>query len=92
MKDKIEEAAEKHPLYETYYDEHKETFIEGFKAGAEWMAKQGVNAKRTIIKFPDGRGYLADGLSYLEETKYMEHALGNFKSGEKVIVQIRKEK
>lgn len=53
--------------------------IEAFKAGAEWMAGQGETIFDTIDVDGQGQRWLSDNL-----------LLGDYDSGEEVIVQIRK--
>lgn len=52
-----------------------------FKAGAEWMAEQGVSIDANVIKYDDGLGLVMSEEDVLS---------GNFKLNDKVIVQIRK--
>ena len=60
----------------------KEDFVDAFKAGAEWMAGQGVTVDGIIIKV----GYKLD----VETTEYILPEESVFERGDKVIVQIRK--
>lgn len=57
-------------------------FINGFKAGAEWMAGQGESITATVVSFNGG-----NILSYDEEFAPL---VQRRKLGDKVIVQIRK--
>jgi len=60
----------------------KEDFVNSFKAGAEWMAGQGVTVDGVITKV----GYKLD----VETTEYILPEESEFERGDKVIVQIRK--
>lgn len=56
-----------------------------FKAGAEWMAGQGVNADFEVCKLAN-RAWLTP----IDEKRFAQDVFGNFEAGDKVIVQIRK--
>lgn len=58
---------------------------EAFKAGAEWMAGQGVNADFEVCKLAN-RAWLTP----IDEKRFAQDVFGNFEAGDKVIVQIRK--
>lgn len=60
--------------------------IEGFKAGAEWMAAQDISHEGHIAEFSE------DGMKYIESEVSEETIIKSLglKVGDKVIVQIRK--
>lgn len=65
-----------------YYIRTGTSFSDAFKAGAEWMAGQGVTVDGVITKV----GYKLD----VETTEYILPEESEFERGDKVIVQIRK--
>lgn len=56
-----------------------------FKAGAEWMAGQGVYADAEVCKLADRAWVTA-----LDEKLFQNEVYDKFKAGDKVVVQIRK--
>ena len=96
LPDNLDEAAEEYGRKEYshaihFWDEGlsknkpevmKEDFVNAFKAGAEWMAGQGVSWEDKMTYYD---GFLLYGKD--ERAFTME---GNFNEGDKVIVQIRK--
>lgn len=66
------------------------TRYDAFKAGAEWMARQGSSFKVNVEEVPQGHWYAGFHLGRCAEEE--ENALKsiNAKDGEEVIVQIRK--
>ena len=56
-------------------------FKRGFKAGAEWLAGQGVSVDASVVPYDNGLGLNMSDEDILS---------GIFKDGDKVIVQIRK--
>ena len=58
---------------------------EHFKAGAEWMAEQGVCADAAVCKLTN-RAWITP----LNENQFEEDVFDNFVADDKVIVQIRK--
>lgn len=57
----------------------------GFKAGAEWMAGQGISADSGVCKLAN-RAWVTPA----NEKKFAQDVFDNFVAGDKVIVQIRK--
>ena len=81
LPDNLDEAAEEQTQsfgYQKEDYEYKE-LIETFKAGAEWMAEQGVTVD----------GYITDEIAYSGVAVILDNE-GEFKPKEEVIVQIRK--
>lgn len=60
-------------------------FRRGFKAGAEWLAGQGINAESEVCKLVD-RAWVTP----INEKQFARDVYNNFVAGDKVIVQIRK--
>ena len=58
---------------------------ESFKAGAEWMAGQGISAKSKVCKLAE-RAWVTP----IDEKQLQRDLYDNFIAGDKVIVQIRK--
>jgi hypothetical protein len=58
---------------------------DAFKAGAEWMAGQGVKADFEVCKLAN-RAWL----TAIDEKKFAQDVFDNFAAGDKVVVQIRK--
>jgi len=82
----IDEAAEKYSENILANNEDLQDAIEdAFKAGAEWMAGQGVNADFGVCKLA-GRAWLTP----IDEKRFTQDVFDNFAAGDKVIVQIRK--
>ena len=71
-----------------YYMRTGTSFSDAFKAGAEWMAGQGVTSEGEILDV-SGRP-LADRVIRTVSIKDMEQCLKDFNKGDKVVVQIRK--
>ena len=61
------------------------SFLNIFKAGAEWMAEQGVSVDSKISKLVD-----CAWVTPINEKQFMQDVCDNFISGDEVIVQIRK--
>lgn len=59
--------------------------LQMFKAGAEWMAWQGVNVDFGVCKLAN-RAWLTP----IDEKRFMQDVFDNFAAGDKVIVQVRK--
>ena len=59
--------------------------VNAFKAGAEWMAGQGVNADFEVRKLAN-----MAWLTPNDEKKFAQDVFDNFPAGDKVVVQIRK--
>ena len=55
-------------------------YIDGFKSGAEWMAEQGETVEGEIVC----------AVAYPHENKVIARVYGDYRFGDKVIVQIRK--
>lgn len=70
-------------------DEHRilysRVFRRGFKAGAEWMAGQGVTVDAKVCKLID-RAWV----TILDEKQFQNVLYDKFNLGDKVVVQIRK--
>ena len=83
----IDEAAEKYAKGEGLENALGgwEDMSDAFKAGAEWMAGQGVNADFGVCKLAD-RAWLTP----IDEKRFTQDVFDNFAAGDKVIVQIRK--
>lgn len=84
----LDEAAEKN--FETMEVlEHENIFEEThnriFKAGAEWMAGQGIVADFEVNKLT-----VRAWLTAADEDKFQKDIYDSFEAGDKVIVQIRK--
>ena len=87
----LDEAAEKVEAYYDVGEEHGYLYChtgdikDAFKAGAEWMAGQGVSSDSEACKLA-GRAWVAPK----NEKQFMQDVYDNFAAGDKVIVQIRK--
>ena len=69
-----------------YYDEvDVKASKEGFIAGAEWQAEQGVSADAGVCKLAN-RAWVTP----MDDKKFEQAVYDNFVAGDKVIVQIRK--
>lgn len=80
LPESLEEAAENAwALYE-YRESPKGRFVDGFKAGAEWMAKQGLTIE----------GVCSDGEFIDTDHGILSFDERPFDDSDKVIVQIRK--
>ena len=79
----VDEAAEKYGMWR--YAEEEPLAIRNFKAGAEWMAEQGVVADFEVNKLA-----VRAWLTAADEDKFQKDIYDNFEAGDKVIVQIRK--
>lgn len=62
-----------------------EDLVRQFKAGAEWMIKQGISAESEVCKLAE-RAWIKP----INEKQLEHDVYDNFVSGDKVIVQIRK--
>lgn len=62
-----------------------DAIADGFRAGAEWIAGQGVNTDFEVCKLAN-RAWLTP----IDEKRFMQDVYGNFAAGDKVVVQIRK--
>lgn len=76
-----------------YDDVDVKASLEGFKAGAKWMAEQGITYKDKVMPTTDNSGnidgYCLDGENEFAVVKAAVEN-GYLKVGDKVIVQIRK--
>lgn len=81
----LDEAANKYAIDGLYQDPEYYCIVEAFKAGAEWMAEQGVVADFEINKLA-----VRAWLTAADEDKFQKDIYDNFEAGDKVIVQIRK--
>ena len=81
-KDRLDEAAEEQAKSFGYmsFDYEFDENVESFKAGAKWMAEQGETVE----------GEIMCAVAHPHENKVVARVYGDYKFGDKVIVQIRK--
>ena len=82
LPDDVDKAAEEfcRPRFDDGTEHTMEIVTWAFRAGAEWMAKQGETVEGEIVC----------AVAYPHENKVIARVYGDYRFGDKVIVQIRK--